>query len=88
MGGWMERCGAPPHTPAGEAPPAPAARPADVPRGDPNSVRGKFFRKDGLTWEPCGLHRPRWSRRPLEVCFSERGFTFKARKPILHFTAW
>ena len=25
-----------------------------------------FYRKDGLAWKPCGLHRSRWSRRPWD----------------------
>ena len=27
---------------------------------------GKFFRKDGLAWKPCGLRRSRWSRHPWD----------------------
>ena len=30
------------------------------------SPPGKFFRKDGLAWKPCGLHRSLWSRRPWD----------------------
>ena len=28
--------------------------------------QGKFYRKDGFAWKPCGLHRTLWSRRPWD----------------------